>query len=189
MSEPIQTDAQLIRGYLAGRQSAFQILYERYEKPLYGFLFRFVRERAAADDLFQQTWLKIIRALPRYEERGTFSSWLFGIANNCGIDYVRRKEVCLKDDLASGEGMDMMACEQNLPDQQLVDRESRKWLQDAIDQLPVEQKQVILLRLYGEVPFREIALQMNCSINTVLGRMHYAVQNLKKIYEKRLSEA
>jgi len=178
---PKSTDADLIKKYLSGNEFAFEKLYKRYEKPLYGFIYKFVRNKAVTDDVFQQTWHKVIRALPKYTERGKFSSWVFGIANNACIDYVRRKDVALKDEAFSAERMDELPDADGMQDDKMINMEDKLWLKEAVSKLPPEQKQVVLLRLYAEMSFKEIAKELNCSINTVLGRMHYAVNHLKKM--------
>ena len=178
------TDAQLIKMYLNGKDQAFEKLYKRYEKPLYGFIFKFVGNRAITDDLFQQTWFKIIKALPHYQERGRFSSWMFGIANNCCIDHVRRKDVALKDNSAGSEKMETLPNEGIAPDTQMINDEKKAWLAQSISKLPADQRQVVLLRLHAEMPFKQIAEQLHCSLNTVLGRMHYAVKNLRKMSQE-----
>ncbi len=179
--EKIPSDAHLIRAYLSGKEKAFEKLLKRYERPLFSFIFRFVGNRQSAEDLFQQTWLKVIQGFGRYEERGTFSSWLFGIANNCCIDLVRKKNQSKRNDFVSSEGMDKLESEDCNQMDVILNKEKTVWLENAITKLPPEQKQVVLLRVYSELPFKEIASILNDPLNTVLGRMHYAVQNLQKI--------
>lgn len=174
------TDASLVRAYLGGNDRAFEKLYARYERPLFSFILKFVANRQTAEDVFQQTWVKVIKALPKYEERGTFSSWLFGIANNACVDHVRKVARAKIDDFASNEGLDRLPKEQSNQEDQLMAKEKSAWLGEAIESLPEDQKEVVLMRLYGELPFKEIARIVDCPLNTVLGRMHYAVQNLKK---------
>ena len=178
------TDANLIRRYLAGQDRAFDKLFKRYERPLFSFILRFVRDREGAEDLFQQTWMKVIKALPQYEERGSFSSWLFGIANNCCVDHARKKARSKVDDLTSSEGMDRLPNPHPNPEDTVIKKEQKAWLEQAVEQLPQEQKQVVLMRLFGQLPFKEIARVVNCPLNTVLGRMHYALKNLRKISEQ-----
>jgi len=178
------TDAHLVRDYLRGKDRAFEKLFKRYERPLFSFIFRFVGDRQSAEDMFQQTWLKIIKGLPKYEERGSFSSWLFGIANNCCIDRARKQTRSKVDELTSAEGMDCLKHEGTDPEDKLMKKEKLALLQEAIEKLPFDQKQVVLMRLHGELPFKEIAHAVKCPMNTVLGRMHYAVNNLKKMIEK-----
>ncbi len=182
------TDAHLVRSYLAGKDAAFEKLFKRYEKPLFSFILKFVRERQSAEDIFQQTWLKVLKGLPKYEEKGKFSSWLFGIANNCCIDHARTKKRSRVDDGASSEGMDQLRGDDLNPEGTVVKQEQMAVLKKMVERLPLEQKQVVLLRLYGEIPFKEIASIVNSPLNTVLGRMHYAVRNLQKMVKKEIGE-
>ncbi len=175
------TDAELVQYYLSGNQKAFEILLKRYERPLYSFIFRFVRERESADDLFQQTWFKVIRNINSYNEQGKFGSWLFGIANNCCIDLIRKSKSDKRDDYVSDEGLDNLPNADDDPVHSLQKKEKNQWLESAVQQLPVEQQQVVLLRVYADLSFKEIAELLNCSLNTVLGRMHYATNNLRKM--------
>ena len=182
------TDAQLIRSYGNGRDRAFQKLYSRYERPLFSFILKFMNDRQSAEDVFQQTWIKVIHGLPEYEEKGKFSSWLFGIAHNGCIDHARRVSRSRIDDRASGDGLDTLQGEELNPEGALVEREKKQWLKKAVDRLPEEQKEVVLLRLHAEIPFKEIAEMTGSPLNTVLGRMHYAVQNLKKMVTEEFGE-
>jgi len=122
-------------------------------------------------------------------EKGKFSSWLFGIANNCCIDAVRKKKREKIDDLASSEGMDRLQSGSDDPEDQMIKVETAEWLELAVADLPVEQKQVVLLRIFGEMPFKDIAELLKCPLNTVLGRMHYAVKNLQKMSHSTYQEA
>jgi len=177
-------DAHLIRDYQKGKDWAFEKLFKKYERPLFSFIFRFVGDRQSAEDMFQQTWLKVIKGLPKYEERGAFSSWLFGVANNCCVDHARKQMRSKVDDLTSAEGMDCLPDKDSDPEDTLMKKEQLSWLEKAVRKLPTEQKQIVLMRLHGEVPFKEIARVLDCPLNTVLGRMHYAVQNLKKMVKE-----
>ena len=181
------TDAALIREYQSGKDKAFEKLYRKYERPLYSFIYRFVGSRESAEDVFQQTWLKVIGALENYEERGKFGSWLFGIANNASLDLVRQKSTNKRDDYASEE-MDHLPHEEMIPDESVIHKEQSDLLENGIETLPWEQKQVVLLRVYAEMSFKEIAAMIDAPLNTVLGRMHYAVKNLRKIIETTYGE-
>ena len=132
--------------------------------------------------------MKVISGFEKYEERGSFSSWLFGIANNCCIDHVRKVSRSKVDHFTSAEGMDRLPEKDMDPEKEIIKSEQSDWLQEAILQLPDEQRQVVLMRIAGDIPFKDIAEALNTSINTVLGRMHYAVQNLKKIRKQRYGE-
>jgi RNA polymerase sigma-70 factor (ECF subfamily) len=174
------TDAHLIRVFLSERDRAFQKLFDRYEKPLFSFIYRYVKNRHSAEDIFQQTWLKVLKGLTKYREEGKFSSWLFGIAHNCCIDHTRQIKRSKKDDSTCSEGMDRLKGDLRDPESDLLKREQSILIEKAIDKLPDEQKEVVLMRLYGDLPFKEIAEILNSPLNTVLGRMHYAVRNLRK---------
>ena len=182
------TDAELIRSYENGRDKAFEKIYKRYERPLFSFILKYMNDRESAEDVFQQTWIKVINGLSKYEEKGRFSSWLFGIAHNCCIDHARKVSRSKIDDRTSGEGMNSLEGEDRSPEGMLVEREEREWLKQAIAKLPDEQREVVLLRLQAEMPFKEIAEMMGSPLNTVLGRMHYAVQNLKKMVIEEFGE-
>ena len=182
------TDARLVRSYRAGKETAFEMLYKRYERPLFSFILKFVKERAGAQDVFQQTWMKVIRGLESYEEKGKFSSWMFGIANNACVDQARKRSRAKIDDFASEEGLDAFKSEGPDPEDVSIETEKKQWLDQAVSRLPVEQKEVVLLRLQAEIPFKEIAKMLDTPLNTVLGRMHYAMRNLKKMVTEDYGE-
>ena len=152
-----KNDARLLRAYLAGKNRAFESLYKKYEKPLFSFILRFIGDRKNAEDIFQQTWFKVLAALPVYEERGAFAGWLFGIANNCCVDFVRNKNYSQKKNSTHESELEMLADGSLDPEEALHKKEKLEWLENVIVQLPVEQKQVVLLRVYSEMPFKEIA--------------------------------
>ena len=169
------SDGLLIKEYQAGKDEAFDILYRRYRRQLYAYLNRmFPGRRALADDLHQQTWLKIIKALPGYREQERFISWAFRIAHNLAMDHFRRE----------------VRHEEVEVDEKWADESDPPWAEmdraaleaaftEAVEELTPEQREVVLLRKQG-VPFREIAQIQNVSINTVLGRMHYSVKKLRQ---------
>ncbi|MFO7890628.1 MAG: sigma-70 family RNA polymerase sigma factor [bacterium] len=182
MRNKMKQDSIWVKTFLAGNQKGFDKLYKKYEKPLFSYIFKYTHNRETAEDVFQKTWFKAIRGLRDYKEQGSFGSWIFGIAHNNCIDHFRKSFKRQIDDNISDQGMDVLEDKITInPEEQLVQKEDRDQLKQAIKELPEEQKQVILLRLYGELPFKEIAEKCECSINTVLGRMHYAVRNLKKM--------
>ena len=178
--EQERTDRELVNAYLGGDVRAFDRLYERYRRPLYGYLNQLVPGRAEVDDLFQQTWLKAVDALPRYQEQQKFIGWLFRIAHNAAVDMFRanRAEPGV-DDVALEDLEEVLAHEGLDAGEQLADGEMKAALAKAIEGLGLEQKEVLLLRQQG-IPFKEIADIQKTSINTVLGRMHYAVQNIRR---------
>jgi RNA polymerase sigma-70 factor (ECF subfamily) len=173
-----QSDGILIRGYLEGDESAFECLYERYRRQLYSYLNKMLPgNTATVDDLYQQTWLRVLENLGRYEEQQKFLSWAFRIAHNLAIDHFRRDRQRQQVEL-----------DPRLPARTVVpwtemDRETRRQvLEDTLDELTPEQKEVFLFRREG-MQFKDIAVVQNCSINTVLGRMHYAMKKLRRLLD------
>lgn len=169
------SDAELVKQAAAGDEGAFALLYQRYRLPLYGFLNRkLYRQQALTDDLFQQTWIKVSNNLKGYEERQKFSSWLFRIAQNLVIDHFRQAASRQTDEIEERHAQTEATGWDDLDD---AERFAKLWA--AVETLPPEQREVVLLR-QREVPFKEIAVIQKASINTVLGRMHYAVKALRK---------
>ncbi len=185
MKDQGKQDSIFINLFLTGNQKGFDRLYKKYEKPLFSYILKYTHNRETAEDIFQKTWFKVIRGLKNYTEKGSFGSWLFGIAHNNCIDYYRKQSKKEIDENISEKGMDSLenTITQN-PESQFLKQEGVIRLKNAIQALPDEQKQVVLLRLYADLTFKEIAERCECSLNTVLGRMHYAVGKLKKIVSK-----
>ncbi len=171
-------DEILIQNYLAGDAESFDELYARYKKPLYAYLNRLLQDRALADDLFQQTWIKVLNRLEKYESKKKFFAWLSMIAHNLAIDHFRRAknnaELPLEEEaeLPDRGGS-------NEPWRNLHNRELKKALERATGALPGDLREVFLLRQEG-ISFKEIADIQKCTLNTVLGRMRYALLNLRK---------
>ncbi|MBQ7695098.1 MAG: sigma-70 family RNA polymerase sigma factor [Lentisphaeria bacterium] len=172
-------DMVLIKAYTAGNERAFEVLYRRYRKQLYGYLYNLMSGNASeADEVFEETWIKVIDKLPSYRDQGKFSAWLFRVARNIFIDTVRRNKRSALP-LETGDLPDVPDWSRR-PERELEDRETAAVIAEALDQLPADQKEVFLLR-QQELSFKEIAEIQACPVNTVLGRMHYAVRNLKKL--------
>ena len=176
-------DSILIQEYLSGDDRAFTALYERYKSLLYSYLNRLLEgDRSCADDLFQQTWIRALDQLGRYEHRQQFSAWLLRIAHNLTIDYFRKRgrrsqyEACSLDepDLAIDP-----AGQEDEPWRGMHREELEKAVSEAIGKLSPDLREVYLLRREN-ISFREIAGIQNCSINTVLARMQYALKNLRR---------
>ncbi|OPZ28999.1 MAG: RNA polymerase sigma factor CarQ [Lentisphaerae bacterium ADurb.BinA184] len=170
-------DADLIQGYLAGDEQAFNSLYQRYRKPVYSYLCRmFPGRHALVDDLYQQTWLKVIDRLAGYRHQDRFISWILRISHNLAIDHCRQEShagaQALEDDAVPAPAA-------GAPGAELGRDELAAAIGEAVAQLPVEQREVFLLR-QEEIPFKDIARLQGVGINTVLGRMHYAVRHLQE---------
>ena len=172
-------DMVLIKAYTAGNERAFEILYRRYRKQLYGYLYNLMSGNASeAEEIFEETWIKVIDKLPSYRDQGKFSAWLFRVARNIFIDTVRKNKRSALP-LESGDLPDVPDWSRR-PEKDLEEQETAAVIAGALDQLPADQKEVFLLR-QQEFSFKEIARIQSCPVNTVLGRMHYAVRNLKKL--------
>lgn len=173
-------DAQLIKKYRNGERAAFEQLVRKYQRPLFTFLLRLVGHRETAEDLFQETFVKVVQALPNYDERGKFSGWMFGIANNLAIDTLRRKRLQKKHFSEEEDALIFVADAAPGPALELERSELREVLDALLQNLSDKQRQVFLLRQHAELSFKEIAEQMGEPLNTVLSHMHYAVKKLRR---------
>ena len=173
-------DMELIRLVSSGDEMAFNELYSRYRKRLYGYLNGLLPGRAEeVDDIFQQTWLRVIEQLPRYRDQGCFTAWLFRIGRNLTIDRLRKsRREGTSVELDAEEVPELDAPAGNEPWRELDETELHRAIDAALASLPPEQKEVFLMR-QEEMPFREIAALQRCSINTVLARMQYALKHLR----------
>lgn len=172
-------DIVLIRAYAKGDEKAFEILYYRYRQQLYGYLNNLTGGSSEADEVFSETWQKVIKKLPGYRDDGKFSAWLFRIARNVFIDRIRHnkpdKFVAMDaEDSIEPTGSDMYS-----PERELGRTDISKAIDAALDSLQPEQKEVFLLREEAQLSFREIAEIQGCSLGTVLSRMRYALKKLR----------
>ncbi len=175
-----RSDYELIKDYLEGNDGAFEQLYQRHRKRLYGYLNGMMPwSPAEVDDVFQQTWVRAVARLPKYRDQGYFAAWLFRIGRNLLIDKVRRsrRENGFLE-LDRDEAPEIDAPPGTEPWRRLDETELGGLIRQALAKLPEEQREVFLLRR-EKVAFKEIAEIQNCSINTVLARMQYALKNLR----------
>jgi RNA polymerase sigma-70 factor (ECF subfamily) len=170
----------LLRGLKAGLPAAFERLVREYGDRLYRFALRLVGERGA-EDLTQEVLLRVFRSIGSYEPTGRFDSWLFTIANHLAIDEARRRkpEAPLTEIDEEARG-DRFASAMPEPSESLEEAERRRALLQAVERLPLDQRQVFLLREEAGLSFKEIAEILQCPLNTALGRMHYAMEHLRK---------
>ncbi|MBR7107667.1 MAG: sigma-70 family RNA polymerase sigma factor [Lentisphaeria bacterium] len=179
MCTPEKSDRELIDAYLHGDEHAFETLYFRYRQMLYGYLNNMLHgNQAESDEVFADTWTRVIDKLPSYRDDGKFSAWLFRVAKNIFIDRIRRtrpESHSALDDENMPELPDDNAIS---PDRMLNASDTGKAIMDALNRLPEEQKEVFLLR-EQELSFRDIARIQQCSLNTALSRMRYAVKALR----------
>ena len=176
----VRADIELIRAFLRGDEGSFEELYHRYDRQLYGYLNNMIGNATEADEVFEETWFRVIEKLPEYRDEGRFSAWLFRMARNLFIDRMRRKSpernsVSIDDD----EPIPVAAPESRSPERIADAGDLSAVIDDAIARLSPELREVFLLR-QQEVPFKEIALIQQCTINTALSRMQYALRSLRK---------
>ncbi len=183
------TDEELISSYVeTGDERAFRTLVERHQERVFGYLMGMVKDRSVANDLFQETYVRVIRALA--DERGSYShqgkwiNWVMRIARNASLDYLRSRKKWTDVTSDDDEGVDFW---ERLPDEhqsaeeELALGEDIECLNECIEKLAPEQREVLLLRHESDLTFREIAELTDCSINTALGRMRYALLNLRQM--------
>ncbi|MEJ1236685.1 sigma-70 family RNA polymerase sigma factor [Chryseolinea sp. T2] len=177
------SDSELVSLYQTGNQEAFEMLLHRHKSRIYTAIYLIVKDRYTAEDLLQETFIKAINTIRsgRYNEEGKFLPWISRIAHNLAIDNFRKNkrypEVVLED---GSRVFDSMQFAVESSEDKQVFKDTRSRLRDLIKELPVEQKQVLIMRHYLQMSFQEIAERTGVSINTALGRMRYALINLRK---------
>lgn len=182
------TDEQLVRAYVDGNNAAFDTLLRRHQSKLFSYILRIVKNRDIADDIFQETFVKIIMTLKqgRYAESGKFGAWLTRIAHNLIIDHFRQEksENSISTD---DEEVNLLnrrdLCDENIEDL-MVNDQIRTDVRRIIEALPEAQREVLIMRYYSDMSFKEIADATGVSINTALGRMRYAIMNMRRIAEE-----
>ena len=173
-------DAVLIKRFLHGDESAFEALYDRYRRQLYAFLNNLIGPGAECDEVFEETWLKVIDKLPGYKDEGRFGAWLFRVGRNQFYDRLRRNRRERENlSLDVDEPPQIAAPVGYGPGERLELNEMEKLVGAAVAELPEELRETFLLRQQG-MAFKEIAEIQQCSINTALSRMQYALRALRK---------
>jgi RNA polymerase sigma-70 factor (ECF subfamily) len=182
------TDNELIASFIKGDLNAMESLVNRYKDRIYTSIFFLVKDKYLAEDLFQEVFIKIIDTIRqnRYNDEGKFLSWALRIAHNLCVDHFRR--VKRSPAIRTTEGYDIMEWIQTPddgPEKKMVRTQSYDRVRRMLDLLPEEQREVIVLRHYGNMSFKEIAGLTNTSINTALGRMRYGLINLRKMMAEK----
>jgi RNA polymerase sigma-70 factor, ECF subfamily len=180
-------DQELIHACQAGDTRALATLIDRWRRPLYGYLLRMTGQAADAEDLFQETWLRVWRTLPAYEERKVFSSYLFTVASRLCIDRARRRTSRLAHLEPENEHrpLEEAADGEAWPDRLLEDAQARQLLTEAVEALPAAQRDVVLLRLEAGLSFQEIAEIRGEPLGTALARMHRALKRIRRTFRQR----
>jgi RNA polymerase sigma-70 factor (ECF subfamily) len=180
-------DQELIHKFVKGDNSALEVLLKRHKRKLFTYIYHHVRDQAIAQDIFQETFFKIITTLKKgtYNEEGKFLPWAARISHNLIIDHFRAKKKFPQFD--GGDEFDIFSVlplrQGNIEDK-MVKKQIKKDLRELIRKLPLDQREVVIMRLYNDMSFKEIAELTNVSINTALGRMRYALINLRKMIEE-----
>jgi RNA polymerase sigma-70 factor (ECF subfamily) len=184
----VQTpDALLVKNYVAGDENALAILINRHQSKIYGFIYSKLSDRDISDDIFQDTFIKVIKTLKSnsYNEEGKFLPWVMRISHNLIIDHYRRnKKMPMYRETEEFSIFSIMS--DNVPniESQLITTQVENDLRKLIEELPAEQKEVLMMRMYQDLSFKEISEMTGVSINTALGRMRYAIMNLRKVIDK-----
>ena len=179
------TDEQLVCEYANGNNEAFDTLLIRYKQRLFSYIFQMVRDRDLADDIFQETFIKAITTIRqgRYSDMGKFSAWLYRIARNLAVDSFRAEkgENVVSADDADYDVLNRRELAEDTIEDVMVDVQIEEDLRRLVDRLPDVQRQVLEMRYYQDLSFKEIAEITGVSINTALGRMRYAILNLRRM--------
>jgi RNA polymerase sigma-70 factor (ECF subfamily) len=185
------SDQKLIKAYLNGSSQAFTILFNRHQPKIYSSIFLFVRCHEKANDIFQETFIKVVDKLQNkgYNESDKFLPWVMRIARNlCIDDYRSNKRVRILHSTEDKDIFRAMPSEITTSEDILVQSQTCEQVKNMIDLLPIEQKEVVIMRHYYGLKFNEIAEETGENLNTVLGRMRYALKNLRKIMEEESIE-
>ena len=180
-------DALLVKNYIAGDENALAILVTRHQAKIYGFIYSKMADRDIADDVFQDTFIKVIKTLKSnsYNEEGKFLPWVMRIAHNLIVDHYRKnKKMPMLRETEEFSIFNILSDDSLTIEGQIITELIEKDLQKIILELPNDQKEVLMMRIYQDLSFKEISEATGVSINTALGRMRYAILNLRKIIEK-----
>ena len=181
------SDAQLVSNYILGEEIALSVLINRHQARLYGFIFSKIQDRDATEDVFQDTFIKVIRTLKRgnYNEQGKFLPWVMRIAHNLVIDYFRKNNRMPKfKNKGDFDIFSVLSDESPNAENKIVENQIADHVRILLEELPEDQKIVIKMRIYQDMSFKEISENTGVSINTALGRMRYGLINLRKMIDK-----
>ena len=187
MANLVLPDAVLVKNYISGDESALASLIERHQSKIYGFIYSKVNDRDLSDDIFQDTFIKVIKTLKTssYNEEGKFLPWVMRIAHNLVVDHFRKaKKMPFQRETEEYSIFNYMTDNSLNIEGQIISEQVESDLAKLLDELPADQKEVLVMRMYQDLSFKEIADLTGVSINTALGRMRYALLNLRKIIEK-----
>lgn len=179
-------DALLVRSYIEGNEYALSLLIEKHQSKIFGFIYSKIPHKDICEDIFQDTFIKVIKTLKSnsYNEEGKFLSWVMRIAHNLVIDYYRKnKKMPMQRDTETFSVFSILSDDSPTVENEMVTAQLETDLKVLINELPEDQKQVLVMRMYQDLSFKEIAENTGVSINTALGRMRYAILNIRKLIE------
>ncbi|MDY5968749.1 MAG: sigma-70 family RNA polymerase sigma factor [Bacteroidales bacterium] len=187
-------DNALVAGYKDGNYACFDILLERHQAKVYGYLLTMVKDKELANDLFQETFFKVISTIQSgvYKDQNKFINWVMRIAHNLIVDYYRQqaKMPMVPNELPSAPGwelLDNINLQEGNRENDIIRQETGSSVRRLVKMLPPEQRRVVILRHYGKYDFKDIAKKTGVSINTALGRMRYAIINLRRLAKEHKS--
>jgi RNA polymerase sigma factor (sigma-70 family) len=183
------TDQELIAQYLTGDERAFEELLKRHQQKIYTTVYLFVKDQDLADDIFQEVFIKIIDTLRRgkYNHEGKFVQWAMRIAYNMCVDYFRRnkRRPTLAINSDDFDIFNIIPLSEDSVEESIMKSQTHKKIRQLVDLLPDEQREVVVLRHFADMSFKEIASLTRVSINTSLGRMRYALINIRRMIEEK----
>ena len=182
------SDYELIQGFINGEQSCFEQIIKRHKNKVFAYISLYIRDQALAEDIFQDTFMKVFQSIKtgRYQDNGKFISWVMRIAHNLIIDHFRRiKQMnTVSNDEYESDLFNSKKLAESTVEEDMIRRQIQKDVRKMINHLPDDQREVVILRHYAGLSFKEIAEITDVSINTALGRMRYALINMRKIMEE-----
>ena len=183
----ILQDSVLVSNYIKGDECALGVLIERHKQRIYSFIYSKVLDRDITEDIFQDTFIKVIRTLKKgnYNEEGKFLPWVMRISHNLVIDHFRKNNRMPKYDNSGDFNIFSVLSDNDLnAESRIIKNQVETDVRRLVDELPADQKEVLLMRMYQDLSFKEISEKTGVSINTALGRMRYALINLRKVIDK-----
>ncbi|PCJ83928.1 MAG: RNA polymerase subunit sigma-24 [Flavobacteriales bacterium] len=188
MQAQLISDKELVFRYCNGSEAALEVLISRHKERVFGYIMHLVHDRQYAEDIFQDTFIKVINTLKRgtYNEEGKFLPWVLTISHNLVVDgYRKNKRMPTVDGGEDFDIFDVIKRDDPNAEEELITNQIHSDVRNLIDLLPKEQKEVLIMRIYNRMAFKEISEETNVSINTALGRMRYALINLRKLMEEK----
>ena len=181
------TDNELILGYKNGDYACFDVLLSRYQAKVYGYIFSVVKDKDVADDIFQDTFFKVVSTINSgsYKDENKFIHWVMRIAHNLIVDYFRRNnKMPIVPNRPDCDVIETLKLHDDNVEQSIMRKQTNSNIRKLVKMLPPEQRRVVILRHYGKCDFKDIAARTGVSINTALGRMRYAIINLRRLAQE-----